>query len=236
VLEFDLLGYGGRIFSGLVLIPYFGWGIYTLRARFLYHEDISPTVEFITLVTVAIFLAIETYMLRAFASSSQIFLIFAILGLFVSGTALYGPMAASLLSQAVVDAIIPDEPSKTHEPRYAPAEALEREGDYEGALREYLVIARIFPTEPTVHIRIAETHMTLSNPSEAAPWFQRALKHMKSADAALQVTNRLCEIYTRQLSRPDDARRVLEEYLEKYSDAEFADIVRERLARSAPSE
>ncbi|NTV80676.1 MAG: hypothetical protein HGA24_04550, partial [Candidatus Aminicenantes bacterium] len=53
---------------------------------------------------------------------------------------------------------MPGERSKTHEPQYAPAEALERDEDYDGALREYMVIARIFPKDPTALLRIVNRH------------------------------------------------------------------------------
>lgn len=229
MIDFDLLELGERIVSGLVLIPYFGWGIYTLRLRFRFHEDINPAIETVTLVAVAVFYAVEIYLLRAYMGYHQVFYIFSVLGLIVSGAALYGPMGVSLLSQLLVDTIAPGERSKTLEPRFEPAEALERESDYEGAVREYMVIARIFPHEPTVHIRIGEAYMMLLKPEEAAPWFHRALKCLESPDKSLQVTNRLCEIYNRQLGRPEEVGRLLEAYLNKYPRAEYAASVRERL-------
>ena len=231
MVEFDLLGFGGRILSGLMVIPFFGWGIYTLRLRFRYHEDIHMAVEAVTLAAVAIFYAIEIYLLREYIGRFQVFYVFAVLGLVVSGSALYGPMGASLLSQLVVDTIAPGERSKTQEPRFAPAEALERENDYEGALREYMVIARIFPREPALHVRIADAYMMLSKPEEAVQWFERALRYIESPEKSLQVTNRLCEIYSRQLGRREEAGRLLEAYLEKYPEGEYAASVRERLKR-----
>jgi len=231
LIEFDLLGLGGRILSGLLLIPFVGWGIYTLRLRFRYHEDIHLGVEAITLGAVAIFYAIEIYLLREYMGYRHVFYIFAVLGLVVSGAALYGPMGSSLLSQLVVDTIAPGERSKTREPRFAPAEALERENDYEGALREYMVIARIFPQEPAVHVRIADAYMMLSRPEEAVRWFERALRCIASPEKSLQITNRLCEIYGRQLGRPDEVARLLSAYLDRYPEAEYAVSVRERLRR-----
>lgn len=227
--EFDLFGTTGRILTAIILIPYFGWGVYTLRLRFRYHEDLTPVVEAATLLGVAVFFAIETLLLKAYLYNYPAFFIFAVLGLVVSGAALYGPMVVSLISQLVVDVMVPGERSKTREPRYEPAEVLEREGDYKGALDEYLVIARIFPREPSVLIRIADTYVALDQAADAAQWFERALKLLDSPERSLQVTNRLCEIYRRQLDAPQEVARLLEAYLRRYPNAEFAGSVQERL-------
>jgi tetratricopeptide (TPR) repeat protein len=236
LFDFDLLEFGGRTVSGLVLIPYLAWGVYTLRLRFRYHEDISPLIEAVTLLAVAAFFAVEVVLLRTYMGKNQVLHIFAMLGLLVSGAALYGPMAVSLLSQVVVDTISPGDRSKTREPRFGPTEALEREGDYEGALREYLVIARVFPREAEVHLRIGEVYMRLSKPEEAAPWFRRALGYIESPEKSLEVTNRLCEIYNRQLGNREEVGRLLEAYLSKYPEAEYSGAVRERLNRlNAPT-
>jgi tetratricopeptide (TPR) repeat protein len=219
------------VLSGLVLIPYLGWGIYTLRLRFRFHEEIAPRTEAITLVLVALFYALETFLLHGYLARLHAYFFFALLGLIVSGAALYGPMAVSLMSHLLVDAIIPAERSTTHEPRYGPAEALERAADYDAALREYLVIARIFPREPAALIRIGELQAKLNRPEEAAHWFERALVHLDSAEQSLQVTNRVCEIYGRILGRPEEAARVLEAYLDRFPEAAYARSVRERIAR-----
>ena len=214
-----------------MLIPYFGWGIYTLRLRFRYHEDLSPILEALTLLAVAVFFAAEIFLFRSYMRENQILYVFAMLGLVVSGVSLYGHMGVSLLSQIMVDAIAPGERSKTREPRFGPTEALEREGDYDGALREYLVIARIFPQEAEVHLRIAEVYMKLDKPEDAAAWFRRALGFITSADKSLEITNRLYEIYNRQLGNREEAGRLLEAYLQKYPDAEYSGAVRARLER-----
>ncbi|MCX5771231.1 MAG: hypothetical protein NTZ09_13320, partial [Candidatus Hydrogenedentes bacterium] len=164
-----------------------------------------------------------------------LFMIFAILGLFVSGAALYGPLGVSFFSRLLVDLVMPAERSKTHEPRYAPAEALERDCDYAGALNEYLVIARVFPRDPAVLARIGEIHMKIEQPQEAVRWFERALVCIDSAEKSLQVTNRLCTIYSRQLQSPLETQRLLAEYIGKFPDTPYAVSVRERLARLTES-
>ena len=233
--DFDWLGWVARIFSAVALIPYFGWGIHTLRLRLRYHEDITPPIEAATLLGVALFYAFELFLLRASVGYNHAYFFFAVLGLLASGAALYGPMAASLLSQVMVDAMMPGERSPVREPRFEPAEALERQDDYEGALREYLVMARIFPREPAVLLRIADCYVKLSQPNDAVSWFERALPCLTSPEESLRVTNRLCEIYNRQLDRPHEVNRLLAAYLERYPDAEYAGSIRDRLARLGAS-
>ena len=227
----DIWGTTAGIVSFTILIPYFALGFYTLRRRYAHHEELSPHIEALVLFGVAMFYALESFLLRSSMKTSPAYYFFAILGLIVSGAALYGPMAISLVSQVLVDLIIPGERSKTMEPRYEPAEALERELDFEGAIREYLVIARVFPREPNTFLRIAELYLKLEQFEEAAAWFERALKLLDSAEKSLQITNRVCEIYQRKLGRPDAAGPLLEAYLAKYPDAEFSGSVRDRLAK-----
>ncbi|MCX5759732.1 MAG: tetratricopeptide repeat protein [Candidatus Hydrogenedentes bacterium] len=236
MVDSDTLELGGKLLTGVAFIPYLAWGIYALRRRYRYHEDIPPRVEALTLIGLILFFAAETYLLHRFMSDSPGYFFFAVLGLIVSAAALYGSMMISLSSQVIIDMIMPSERSKTFEPRYAPAEALERQEDFQGALQEYLVIARMFPREPTVLLRIAESYVRLGRHDEAVAWFERASSYIDSAERCLQVANRLCELYNRQLDRPDEAVRVLETYLHRYPEAEYADSVRQRLKRySAPA-
>jgi len=229
--ELNMLDIGGRIFASILLIPYFGWGIYTLRLRYRYYEELSAKTEMATLAAVGVLYCVELSLFQAFISGMPVYSLFAILGLVVSGTALYGPMVISLCSRVLVDLLMPDDRSKTHEPHYAPAEALERDGDFDGALREYTVIARIFPKEPTALLRIADLHCKAERYRDAAHWFDRALPLIPSAEESLQVANRLSALYQRQLQWPDDARRVLKAYVDRFPEGEFSDSVRERLAR-----
>ncbi len=229
--ELGIIELGSGALSALLLIPYFAWGIYTLRVRYRYHEDLSIVTEAITLLAVAVFYAVETVLLHTSMKHSGPYFVFAVLGLTASGTALYGSTAISLASQLLVDVVAPAERSKTREPRYGPAEALEREGDYEGALREYMVLARIFPKEPQILMRIGDLYMTLSRCEEAAPWFERALDRLTVPEKSLQITNRLCEIYSRHLDRPQDSIRLLEAYIAKFPNEEYVESVTARLSR-----
>lgn len=221
----------GIAFSTLFLVPYFGWGFYTLRLRYRYHEELSLLSEGATAGALLVFFLVELYLLKWSLGSLPVLMIFSILGLFVSGAALYGPVLVSLCSRLLVDLMMPAERSKTREPRYAPAEALERDGDFAGALNEYLVIARVFPRDATVLTRIGEMHMNLGQPQEAVRWFERALVCIDSAERSLQVTNRVCSVYARHLESPHEVRRLLSDYVEKFPEAPYTVSVRQRLVR-----
>jgi len=221
----------GRMLSGAFVFPYMAWGVYTLRLRYRYHEELPALVEALTLILVVTFYVVEMFLLRRYLGHLPVHFMFAILGLVVSGAALYGPMLVSLLSRVVVDLMMPPDQSKTREPRYEPAEALERVGDFDGALGEYLVIARMFPKEPSVLLRIADLYARLDRPAEAVKWYERALTNLNAEDQCLGVTNRLAELYQRKLEQREDAVRVLNAYLSRFPDAEYADSVRSRLQR-----
>ena len=215
--------------TAVLLVAYVAWGIVTLRLRYRYHEDLPVVVEEITLICVILFCVFEAALIKRWIDPDEIGFFFAVLGLIVSAAALYGHMVVSLASQLIVDMVMPGDRSAPSEPQYGPAEALERQGDFEGAIREYMVIARIFPKAPTAAIRVGDNLVKLGRAKEAAPWFERGLAHLDSGDTSLKVTNRLFEIYVRDLERPQQARKVLEDYLERFPDAEYADSVRQRL-------
>lgn len=217
------------LISAFLLVIYLGWGVYSLRLRYRHHQELSLSFEGVTLVALLLFYAFELNIFRYYFRNSPIYLLFAVLGLIVSSTALYGPMMVSLVSRLMVDAITSRDETMVHEPRYSPAQALERQGDYEGALQEYRVMARIFPNDPTSIIRIADNMAKLGEMEESAEWFERSLKVLDSPEKSLMIVNRLHQIYIKELERADDATRVLEEYLQKYPDAEYASSVQRRL-------
>ena len=213
------------------MIPFLAWGIYTLRVRFQFHEDFAPKVEAITLAFITVFLIVEFVLLRTWMVNSPVFYLFSIVGLVVSTAALYGAMLVSLASHLLVDLVTQAEPGDSDIPHYAPAEALEQIGDHEGALQEYLVIARIYPKDASATLRIANSLVKLTRYSEAAEFFEKGLDLLSDEERGLRITNRLSDIYHRQLNRPDDAVRVLENYLAKYPDSSRLEAVRKRLAR-----
>ncbi len=220
-----------QILSLVLFFPFVGWGIYTLRLRYRHEVELSPLLEAVTLTCLVIFYAFELTLLKAGVRPFSAYFVFALLGLFISGVALYGPMVVSLASQVLVNQVMPAERSKAHEPNYAVAEALERDGDYEGAVLEYKVIARMFPRDPVAMIRIANNLIKQAEAELAAPWFECAIKCLDSPEKNLSVTNRLVELYDRQLGRPDEATRVLETYLARFPDTAYRDSIRRRLER-----
>ena len=213
------------------MLPFFVWGVYTLRVRFRYHDDFAPMVEVLTLLGVTVFLGVETVMLRTWMTNTPVLYLFTILGLLVSSAALYGSMMVSVASHIMVNMVLPGEPRDPSSPHFAPAEALERIGDYDSALQEYMVMARIFPKDGSTATRIANCLIRLDRLAEASKAFERALTLIEDEEPSLRVTNRLVEIYERKMDRPDDAARVLQLYIENFPHAERIQSVRERLGR-----
>ncbi len=216
----------------IVLLPYFGWGIYTLHHRFRNREEFPPTVEAATLIGLLLFFAFETVYLRAAMRDNVILHLFSMLGLFVSAVALYGHMAISFSSRLIVGIVAPGDDRAVDRPRFSPAEILERQGDWDGAIKEYLVLARIFPRNPAVHVRIGNCFIETEQHAEAAPWFERALSHLDNDEEALPLLNRLCELYTRDLNDESGARKALELHLKRFPGSENADNLRARIEGS----
>ncbi|MDX9972467.1 MAG: tetratricopeptide repeat protein [FCB group bacterium] len=218
--------------SVALLLPYFGWGIYVLRQRLRNDAELNHLLELATLGGLAVFYILEVSLLAEVMAESKILFFFSMLGLVVSSAALYGPMLITLLSDVIVESVMPAGLTPAHEPKYGGAEALERQGDYLGAVKEYMVIARVFPKDPTAAIRIADNLVKLGRLKEAAEWFERGLERIDTPQKSLMVTNRLYDLYQRHLGQPERARDLLEEYLDRYPNAEQAVYVRERLKHS----
>lgn len=215
----------------ILLVPYLGWGIYGLRLRYRHHEEFPPAVELATLAGLLVFYGIEFAVLDQWLTAEPIVYLFTVLAFAVSGTALYGHVFISIVSRILVDAVIPNDDLATSGPRFGPAEELEKRGDFEGALQEYLVIARIYPKDPATSIRVAGVYAELKRPLESAQWFERAMTRIDDADRALSIVNRLCGLYDGELDRPEGAVRTLEAFLERFPESDLSDRVRLRLAR-----
>ena len=69
--------------STLLLLPYLGGGIYTLRVRYFHHEEFSLATEAVTIVAVTSFLFVELSLLNTWMADMQVQYIFVALGLFV---------------------------------------------------------------------------------------------------------------------------------------------------------
>jgi len=215
--------------SGLFWIGYLVWGWYTFRARFRDHEELSPTVEVVTLGALVFFFMFELSVMRRYLADDPVWLALAVSGLLLSGLILYGPMVVSLASHLLVDMVIPGDVNNMMEPDYGPGEACELRGDFEGAAAAYMAVSRMYPKDPGAALRTADNLMKLNRFEEAVAYFTQGLESLESADRSLPVVYRLTEVYTRYLHRPEKAVRVLEDYLERFPQAEYADAVRRRI-------
>ena len=140
-------------------------------------------------------------------------------------------MLVSVASQAVVDFVHPQPEDRSHSPHFGPAEALEESGDLEGALREYMVLARIFPKHAETSLRTGHALAELGRYDEAAVSLERGLAMLDDPERALIIANRLSDIYLLQLGREDDARGVLSTYLESFPDGNRVKSVKRKLER-----
>ncbi|MCP4644513.1 MAG: tetratricopeptide repeat protein [bacterium] len=215
------------ILCGLLLIPYLMWGVHLLRRR------ISPRGEAATLFGVVLFLIVEMSLLRGWLSHHPVHLILAGLGLVVSSLALYGPILVSFTSHLFTEMVMPRGAPPSNEPPYGAAEGMEMRGDFEGAAREYTALARMFPKLPRPALAAADNFMKTDNPDRAVEWFEKGLALTSSDKEALPITNRLHEVFARILHKPDDARRVLEDYLKRFPDSDHVGRVQCRLDRFA---
>lgn len=219
------------ILSLALMVPFLGWGVYTLRVRYQYHEELHRSVEWITVGSVAAFFLAEMSLLRTWMVEQHP-LMFALtaLSLTVSMAALYGPIMVSLASSMFVQALMPSMDTVVDTPQFGPAESLERLGDHEGALQEYLVIARIFPKNTDTALRIGNKLEKLDRPEEASKAFERAFQLSSDEAQCLGIANRLHALYKDQLNEPAQAKAVLKRYLERFPDTQRADSIIRRMS------
>ena len=217
------------VLSGLLLIPYLLWGIYLLRQRLAYEVELDRTVETFTVVFLALFFIFEFTLIRMWLEKDVVSLVFATLALAVSAFALYGPLLMSFGSHLLVDILMPSGRYNPSAPRYGAAEGFELRGDFEGAAREFISIARQFPKERRAPLRAGDNLMKVGRPEVAAPWFEAALEMLTDAEEALTVANRLSEIYSRELQQDEEAREVLEEFIQRFPESSYAESVRRRI-------
>jgi tetratricopeptide (TPR) repeat protein len=215
----------------VLLVPYIGWGIYTLRLRYVYREELETLWEGCTLAAVGLFCGVEILLLRSLAGDSVTYYLFAVLGIFTATAALYGPMLVSLAAHMTVEMIHPDRPHDDQQPDFGPAEALEEMGDWEGALKEYTVFARIFPKNPEPVLKMADMLVELAKPESAARMFERGLFLLNDEDREWRIINRLAGIYENQLDNPGEAIRVLGIHVDFYPESEIVVTIEQRIER-----
>ncbi len=217
--------------SVLLMLPFFCWGVHVLRERYMLHREISMRVEVYSLLGVVAFLTIQLMLIRVWMGEVSADYAFTALSLASASTALYGPTLVSVVSQEIVNLMHPPHEHRNDEPNFNLAEGLETRGDYEGALREYMVMARIFPKDSETAFRVGHVLIELQRFEDAAASFERGLHQSVNPERALLATNRLSDIYRERLARMDDAARTLQAYLDRYGDSPRAELVTRKLAR-----
>jgi len=219
------------IATPVLLLCFFGWGVYTLNRRLRYRDEFSLRMEVATLSAVLLFYVFEIEQLRILLRGSVLMQIFGVVALFVSGMALYGHMLISFGTRLLVEAVSQGEDFAPDQPRFGPAEILERQNDFEGALQQYLVLARIFPSNAAVFLRIAQCHLRLGKPSESAPWFQRSLRCSQGEQERLTALNQFCEVLENTLGQRETARKLLIEHIEQFPDCPALAALERRIER-----
>lgn len=230
-MNFDLLFEPKWLLFALLLIPFLLWGIYLLRLRLTYHVQVNPNVQALTILAVLLFFLYEVHVLEIWLRDNRVGFVLSTMSLFVAAAALYGPIAFSFASHFVTDMIMPKGYWAVHVPQYGAAEGLEEQGNFEDAVRAYVALARTFPAEAKPALRAADNLMKLGRPEEAVEWFERGFAKLASPQESLPVANRLFQIYAKTLREEGHARQILEAYLERFPDAQYADSVRARLER-----
>jgi predicted Zn-dependent protease len=183
------------------------------------------------LCAVVLFVLFQYRLMWAWLDQATWKFIPAVLALLASAVVLYGHTAVRLGSALLVNAFMPSAERRTREPEYAVAESQESHGDFDAAADTYQAVASAHRADPTAAVRAGDSLMKAGRVEEAAEAFEESLALLDSPDRSLPVTFRLAEIYARSLNRPGDARRVLEEFLARFPDAERAPAVRGRLQR-----
>ena len=217
--------------TGLVFIIV---GVWSLHTRFQRQEEWRLLTQVIVLAGVTLFYLIEIPILRYVLRDNIVYFIFALLGLFVAGLALYGHIAVSVISRILVELLIPDNPANTATPRLGPAEALERQQDWEGALHEYYILARIYPRNPMLCVRAANNLLRLNRETEAIAWLERAIKYTQKPEDNLTLVRRLCDALE-SLDQPEKANAALRIFAKRFSEHESGKAVARTLNQEKKS-
>jgi len=214
---------------------FLAFGTWSLHKRFQKHEEWPLRTQMLVLSGVSVFYLLEIPTLRFVLHESIIQFVFALLGLLVAGLSLYGHIIVSVISRLLVEFLVPDNPAAAVTPRLGPAEALERQEDWEGALNEYYILARIYPRNAMICVRAANNLLRLDRGEEAVAWFERAIKYTDKAEDNLMLVRRLCDTLE-TLHQPERINEVLHCFAERFSDHESARTITKELAKTNPSE
>lgn len=216
----------------LGIAAFVAFGVWSLHQRFRRLEEWRLRTQLLVLMAIAVFYVIEIGVLRLSLRDDPVYFIFSLLGLFVAGLALYGHIVVSVLSQLLVELLAPDISGASDTPRLGPAEALERQNDWDAALQEYYVLARIYPDNPLVCTRIANNLARLNRQAEAVPWLKYAVKYSKRPEDCLALSRRLFDTCT-ALGWFAQAGQALASFLRRFPNHPSATRIEEELTAYA---
>jgi hypothetical protein len=234
--NYNCMSFISTFIAVALLVPFFGWGIYILRLQLIFREELESFAKWTTVVGVFVFFILEMKLLRVSLGGDSSYYIITTLALLLSTTALYGHLLVSIASQMAVDMIHPPQEHDVDAPEFSQAEALEEVGDYKGALNEYLVMARSFPCDPEPIVKIADTYEALGEVENVVLYLEKALAVIGTPDHAVRVTHRLSSIYNREMAQPEEAIRVLVDFVERYPTSENTDKVQAKIDRLSEKE
>jgi len=217
--------------SIILFIAYLGWGIVLLHLKFNKHEELNPVVEAATLGAIILFYSFELALFNVVFQQNRLMMALAVIGLVLSGLALYGPVVMSLASHAVVGMLMPSGDRPTATPHFGAAERYEEIEDYENALNEYMTVAKMFPNNPTAALRVGNNLARMGRYDEAVEWFERGMLGVNEPEDCLVTVNRVVEIATRHLDDKEAAERALVFFMERFPDSQYADTAARRLKR-----
>lgn len=218
------------IVETLMIVPFFGWGVYTVYLRFNRRVDPSILRDGLTCLAVVLFLAFQVDYLGMWIRGYRVEYMLAVLGLFIATAALYGHVFYGLITQVLMDVAHPTRDDES-EPRWGAAEARERVDDFTGALAEYFKLLRTHPRHVLLNVRIADALVQLNRPQEAPPYLRMAIDAASTPDRELAAVNRLCDLYDGVLNESEKAERCLRDFMERNPRTKQFDVAQRRLER-----
>ncbi|MCX8065240.1 MAG: tetratricopeptide repeat protein [Candidatus Hydrogenedentes bacterium] len=184
-------------------------------------------MDVFSLLLMFLILGIELIQLKEWLKNYPLYYIFSFLGLLITVTALYSPNLVSVITSIALSLTNPGEESAPDIPRFGPAEILEKKRDYEGALMEYMVLARIYPYHSAVYIRIANVLEKLGRLEEGMDWLRRSWKYLNKDSELYSIVARYCDL-AEKLDMKQDAIKFIDMFLDKYPDSKFTENLTKR--------
>jgi len=116
---------------------------------------------------------------------------------------------------------------------YTPAQVHMAKGEYEKAIEEYRKVLKEDPDDTIAQCEIADIYFRrLNEPKKALAEYYKALEQ-KDYDRGLWVfaVNRIADLYSQELKKPDWAVIELRRIIEKFPDTKYAKRAKERIER-----